>query len=89
MGTETDTDDILSRTREETKGFYEMIFAITNKLKSMNRRYDENREEFRIFRKEYEVDREERKEFDDTSFREDIRLRVQQLIKLEHDLHNI
>jgi len=66
-----------------------MIFAIINKLKSMNRRHDEDREEFRIFRKEYEVDRVERKESHDTSFREDIRSRVQQVIKLEHDLHNI
>jgi len=35
-----------------------MIFAMTNEFKSMNRRYDEDHEEFRTFRKEYE-DREE------------------------------
>jgi len=49
-----------------------MIFAMTNELKSNNWRHDEDREEFRTFRKEYEIDREERKETDDTSFREDI-----------------
>jgi len=68
---ETGTDDIPSRTREET--VYEMIFAMTNKLKSINRRHNEDRKEFRIFRKEYKVDRAERKESDDTSFRKDIR----------------
>jgi len=49
-----------------------MIFAMINELKSINRWHDENREEFRIFRKEYEIDREERKGSDDTSFRENI-----------------
>jgi len=54
----------------------------------MNKRYDENCKEFRTFRKEYEIDREKRKEFDDTSFREDIRL-LQQVTKLKCDLHDI
>jgi len=71
-GIETCTDDIPSRTREETKGLYEMISAMTSEIKSMNRQHDEDREEFRIFRKEYEIDREKRK-FDHTSFRKDIR----------------
>jgi len=48
-----------------------MIFAMTNEFKSINRRQDKDCEEFRTFRKEYEVNREERKGFDDTSFRED------------------
>jgi len=64
--------DIPSWMREETEGFYEMIFAMINELNSMNRWHDENREEFRIFRKEYEIDREERKGSDDTSFKENI-----------------
>jgi len=55
-GTKTDTDDIFSRTREEIEGLYEMIFAMTNELKSMNRQHDEDHEEFRIFRKEYKVE---------------------------------
>jgi len=63
-----------------------MIFAMTNELKSMNRRHDEDREEFRTFRKEYEIDREERKESDDISFRKDIRSLVQHITKLERDL---
>jgi len=49
-----------------------MIFAMTNELKSMNRRHNKDREEFTTFRKEYEVDREERKGSDDISFRENI-----------------
>jgi len=68
MKTETGTDDIPSRTHEETKGLYEMIFAMTKELKSMNRRHDEDREEFKTVRREYEVDHEERKGSDDTSF---------------------
>jgi len=66
-------DDISSQTREETKSLYEKIFAMTNELKSMNRRHDEDREEFRTFMKEYEVNHKERKGSDYTSFREDIR----------------
>jgi len=61
METETNTDDIPSRTREETEGFYEMIFAMNNELKSMNRRHNKNGKEFRTFRKKYEIDHEERK----------------------------
>jgi len=80
-GTETDINDTSSR--KEIEGFYEIIFAIINELKSMNRRYDEDREEFRTFKKEYEVDREEQKESDDISFRKNIRSLVQQVIKLE------
>jgi len=72
-----------------TEGFFEIIFAMTNELKSMNRPHDEDREEFRTFKKEYEIDREERKSSDDTSFREDIRLLVQQITKLECDLNDI
>jgi len=60
MGTETDTDDILSRMREETEGLYEMIFAMTNEFKSMNRWHDEDREEFRTFTKEYDRARAKR-----------------------------
>jgi len=37
-----------------------MIFAMTNELKSMNRRHDKDREEFRSFRKGYEMDLEEK-----------------------------
>jgi len=87
-GRETGTDDILSRTREKTEGFYEMIFAMINELKSMNS-HDEDCEEFRTFKKEYEVDREERKGYDDVSFRKDIFSLVQQVTKLEYDLHDI
>jgi len=87
IGTETDTDNIPSRTREEIESFYEMIVAMTNEFKSMNRQYDEDREEFRTFRKEYE-NREKRKESDDTSFREDMRL-LAQLTNLECDLRDV
>jgi len=87
--TETGTDNIPLRTHEETEGLYEMIFAITNELKSMNRRHDEDREEFRTFRKEYEINREERKGSNDKSFREDIRSLIQQITKLEYDLNDI
>jgi len=55
----------------------------------MNRRYNEDREKFRTFRKEYDINREERKGSDDTNFREDIRSLVQQITKLERDLNNI
>jgi len=61
---------------------------MTNELKSMNRWHDEDREEFRTLRKEYEVNRKEWKGSDDTSFREDTRLLVQ-VTKLERDLHDI
>jgi len=88
-GTETGKDDIPSRTREETEGHYEMIFAMTNELKNMNRRQDKDREAFKTFRKEYEINREEREGSDDTSFRENICSLVQQLTKLERDLHDI
>jgi len=71
-GTDTGTDDIPSRTCDKTEGLYKLIFAMTNKVKNMNRRHDEDREEFKTFRKEYE-DSEERKGSDDTSFTEDIR----------------
>jgi len=54
---------------------------MTNELKSMNRRHDEDREEFRTLRKEYEVNRKERKGSDDTSFKKDTRLLVQQVIQ--------
>jgi len=67
------TNDVPSRTREETEGLYKTIFAMINGSKSMNRRHDEEREEYRSFRKEYEIDREERRGFADTNFREDIR----------------
>jgi len=64
-----------------------MIFAMTNELKSMNRRHDEDREEFRTFRKEYEINRGEQKGSDDTRFfRKDIRSLVQHVTKLERDL---
>jgi len=43
---------------------------MSNELKRMNK-HDENPKEFRIFNKEYEIDREERKISDDTNFRED------------------
>jgi len=33
MGTETDIDNIRSRTREEAEGLYEMAVAMTNELK--------------------------------------------------------
>jgi len=80
-GTETGTNSIPSRTREETEDLYEMIFAITNEFKSMNRQHDEDHEEFRTFSKEYEIDREKRKGYDygDISFREDIRSLLQQV----------
>jgi len=55
--TETGTDNIPSRTRKETEGFYEMIFAITKELKDMNKRHNVDRKEFRTFKKEYEIDR--------------------------------
>jgi len=74
--------------REETESLYEMIFIMTNELKSINRRHDEDREEFRTFRKEYKINREERKG-SHTNFREDIRSLVQQVTKLERDLHDI
>jgi len=61
---------------------------MTNELKSINRPHDEDREEFRTFKKEYEINREERKSSDDTSFREDIRSLVQQVTKLECDLND-
>jgi len=50
-----------------------MIFTMINELKSINRRHDEDRDEFRTSRKEYKLNREERQESDDTSFREHIR----------------
>jgi len=61
---------------------------MTNEFNNMNRRDDEDHEEFRIFEKEY-VYREERKESNDLSFREDIYSLVQQITKLKRDLHNI
>jgi len=73
-GRETGTDNILSPTREKTEVFYEMIFAMINELKSMNT-HDEDCEEFRTFKKEYEV--EERRGYDDISFRKDILSLVQ------------
>jgi len=63
-----DRCDSFANTRKK-EDLYEMIFATTNELKSM--RHNEDRDEFRTFRKEYEI--EERKRTDDTSFREDIR----------------
>jgi len=54
MGTETGTDDVSSRTREEPEDLYEMIVVMINKLISMNKRHNEDCEEkFRTFRKEY------------------------------------
>jgi len=54
METEMGTDDVSSRTREEPEGLYEMIVAMINELKSMNKRHNEDcEEEFRTFRKEY------------------------------------
>jgi len=88
-GTGTGTDNIPLRTHEEIEGVYEMIFAMTNELKNMNRQHDEDHEEFRTFRKEYEIDREKRKGSNDKSFREDIRSLIQQITKLEYDLNNI
>jgi hypothetical protein len=82
-------DDISSQTREETESLYEKIFAMTNELKGMNGRHDEDREEFGTFMKEYEVNRKERKGSDYTSFREDIRSLIQQDTKSERDLHDI
>jgi len=54
----------------------------------MNKQYDEDREEFRIFKKEYE-NREKRKGSNDTSFREDMRLLAQQVTNLECDLRDV
>jgi len=70
--------DVPSRTHEEPEGLYEMIIAITNKLKNINKRSDKNHEELRTFRKEY-GECEERK-------RSDMRLLAQQVTKLERDL---
>jgi len=83
------TDDNPLQTRKETEELYEMIFATTNELKSMNRRHNKDHEEFKTFRKDYEIDCEERKGSDDTSFREDICSLIQQIIKLQCDLHDI
>jgi len=80
--TATETDVIPSGMRKEIKGLYEMILA-------MMIGHDEDREKFRTFRKEYEIDREKRKGFDNTSFREDIRLLFQRITKLECDLNDI
>jgi len=55
----------------------------------MNRWHDEDRKEFRTFRKEYEIDREEWKWSDDIYFRKDIRSLVQQVTKLERGLNNM
>jgi len=80
--TATETDVIPSGIRKEIKGLYKMILA-------MMIGHDEDREEFRTFRKEYEIDREKQKGFDNTSFREDIRLLFQRITKLEYDLNDI
>jgi hypothetical protein len=50
--------DDLPRTRTEKDNMYEMLFAINN-IKYMNKRYEEARAEFRNFRKEYEIHREQ------------------------------
>jgi len=70
-GTETGTNDISYERARKHKTFTRN--DIYNDFKSMNRRHNKDREEFRTFRKEYEIDRKERKESNDTSFREDIR----------------
>jgi len=49
--------------REEAEGLHEMIFAMTNKFKSINKRHDEDRKELKNFRKEYDIDREEWKKW--------------------------
>jgi len=68
---------------------YIYIYRYISKVYKYNRqKYDEDREEFRTFRKKYEIDCEKRKESDDTSFREDIRSLVQQVFKLERDLND-
>jgi len=88
MGIEIGRDNIPLRTHKETVGLYQMIFAMTNELKNMNRWHHEDREGFRTFKKEYEIDCKERKGSHDTSFKEDIRLLIQ-VTKLECDLNDI
>jgi len=45
---------------------------MTNKVKSMYRRHNENREELGTFRKGYEINREKRIRTDVTDLKEDI-----------------
>jgi len=77
--TETSIADILSRTHEEPEGLYEIMIAMTNELKNINKRRDEDYEEILTLRKEHE----ERKGSDATTLREDMRLLAQQVTKLK------
>jgi len=78
-GTETDTTDVPSRTREE--GLYEMIVSMANKLKNINKRWNKDREEFLTRMKE-----QERKGFDAASLIKDIQLLAQQITELKSEL---
>jgi len=40
-----------------------MIFVMTNELKSINRRYDEDCKELKTFKKEYEIEERKRVEY--------------------------
>jgi len=78
-GTETDIADVPSRTRLGLEGLYEMMIAIINELKNINKRCDKNHEELLTRMKE----QEEQNKSNAISFKEDIQLLAQQITKLE------
>jgi len=55
----------------------------------VNKQHDEERKELRNFRKEYEIDREERERSDDADLREYIHSLVQQFSKSEYKFSDI
>jgi hypothetical protein len=83
VGAESATDDT-SRGLDDTSSA-EILISLMHSVNQLTRRLDEDREEFRVFKKTYEMDRGVR----DTVFRDDISSITQAAKNLTHDMRSL
>jgi len=83
VGAESATDDT-SRGVDDTSSA-EMLLSLMHSVNQLTRRLDEDREEFRVFKKIYEMDRGVR----DTGLRDDISALPEAVKNLTHDMRII
>jgi len=87
VGAESGTDDT-SRVLDDTSSA-EMLISLMHSVNQLIRRLDENREEFRAFKKTYDMDREVRDTTKDTTLRDDILSIAQAVRNLTHEVRNL
>ncbi|KAH0944420.1 hypothetical protein HN011_007244, partial [Eciton burchellii] len=87
VGAESDTDDT-SRVLDDTSSA-EILILLMHSVNQLIRRLDENREEFRVFKKTYDMDRKGRGTTKDTTLRDDILSIAQAVKNFRHDIRNL